>query len=69
MMRDPITVLVVDDDQMIRSVVRIALQRVNDWTVIEAENGSVGVSVAADERGGSGKLNSGDKWIPCSDRA
>jgi CheY-like chemotaxis protein len=49
MMRDPITVLVVDDDQMIRSVVRIALQRVNDWTVIEAENGSVGVSVAADE--------------------
>jgi CheY-like chemotaxis protein len=50
MMRDPITVLVVDDDQMIRSVVRIALQRVNDWTVIEAENGRVGVSVAADEQ-------------------
>ena len=49
-MRDPITVLIVDDDQMIRSVVRIALQRVNDWTVIEAENGSVGVSVAADEQ-------------------
>ena len=49
-MRDPITVLVVDDDQMIRSVVRIALQRVNDWTVIEAENGRVGVSVAADEQ-------------------
>lgn len=48
-MADHLKVLVVDDDDMIRSVVRIALQKVNSWTVLEAANGEEGLAVAASE--------------------
>jgi CheY-like chemotaxis protein len=49
-MPEPLKVLIVDDDDMIRSVVRIALQKVNFWTVIEADNGVNGLSIAASEQ-------------------
>ena len=45
-MSDALKVLVVDDDDMIRSVVRIALQKVNGWVVIEATNGAEGLVAA-----------------------
>jgi CheY-like chemotaxis protein len=45
-MASEFTVLVVDDDDMIRSVVRISLQKVNEWTVLEAANGADGVAIA-----------------------
>ena len=48
-MDDPLKVLIVDDDDMIRSVVRIALQKVNAWVVLEASNGEDGLAVAAAE--------------------
>jgi DNA-binding response OmpR family regulator len=42
-------VLVVDDDAAVRKILRIALE-LDDFTVLEAENGTEGVSVAARHR-------------------
>ncbi len=43
-------VLVIDDEEDIRAVSRMSLERVGGWDVLVAESGERGLDLAADER-------------------
>ena len=44
------TILVIDDEQDIRMVSRMSLERVGGWRVLEAESGARGLELAAAEQ-------------------
>jgi two-component system cell cycle sensor histidine kinase/response regulator CckA len=47
----PITILIVDDEEIVHKLIRVALMRLGDLTFLEANDGKEGLKIAREHRG------------------